>query len=182
MATLRRRHLLLDPLASELGTNPSTLTPEGVHTGRVDRDERIKAIARELDIVAQRLLFQKFDRQELLLKVPQLADSVARSLPEEWKSDPHTALELVLRQGASLVSGSFGTLSNQLAIIYLFNLDGAPDFPEVKKLTAADVDGVKEKWDKKYDYLRRQLAEKAKILPSDIQGEVRTLREALASV
>lgn len=150
-------------------------------------EDDVARVAEELQVIAewpQHDVFDRVDSKEVR-GVPKLEALAQLHFSEQWRDDPVTALESLLKLGIAELRGQCNELSNQQAALYLFNLDGAPEFPKAKKLSAHDIEVYKRRKEKGYDYIRRTLAKKAGREENQgrtIQRDIQRVREELAAV
>lgn len=146
--------------------------------------ERVKIVTEELTRLAQRLTDRAFIfvGNKPPLDMPNLCKRATDHFPHEWAKDPIIALEITLRHGITKLDGSFGKISAQEAAFRLFNMDGEPNFPDIKK---SDVEYLGDDGDKKYNELRNDLRERAGLVhagSSTVRSKLNGLKRALARV
>ncbi|MGW7303191.1 NACHT domain-containing protein [Streptomyces sp. NPDC054829] len=121
-------------------------------------NQREMAVADELKTLASRLIDRAFEHVGAKgpLHLPALFELAQLHFLPEWQSDRTVALEHMLRRAIRGISGTFGSIPAQEAALRLFNLNGAPDFPEVKKRSVSEL-GLDSY--KKYQELHEDLRE-----------------------
>ncbi len=111
--------------------------------------------------------------------IASLQKIVEQRFPHEWQQDKSAALELTIREGIHKLEGALEGGASMRATAYrLFNLSGAPSFPDIKPLSFEGIDG------KKYSHILNVLVKEQNIqgASATIGRRTRTLRCALAGV
>jgi hypothetical protein len=139
----------------------------------------VDVVTEELDRLAQRVLIRAYEKvgKNGPLRIPQLEAIATRAFPKEWRHDRIAALRATLMTAISRLDGSFREITDQYAALILFNLAGAPLFPDIKPL---DLEHVSQHW---YATILRRLATECGLLnvSSTIRNDVKVLRRKLAA-
>lgn len=140
-------------------------------------------VAEELDRVAQRLVERVFTPGDER-PVPELVRLGRTLFADDWPDDMESrsedandvarakahVLAQLLRLGGDQLEETFGGITEQEAVLRLFNLSGGTSRPEVVPVTTTGLDG------KVYSHIRTALLEKAGILPQSRNAYVQLNR------